>query len=1135
LKAILHWFVLAIFLLIIVSVKTYAATYDWVGTSLTGGVYNWNDKLNWQVGGVAATTIPGASDMVRIAVNAYTNNPTITDSQSCASLILGVYDNFTLTVNGTLTVSGDIIQNNDPNFYQYTTLAGTGTITCTNLKLGDNTQPGSGMGVVINVSSQVNQLTINGNLILNSVGNSAGNGIEYPYFSLDANKLSLYGQIYTTTYSNPLSQGVGDPVYPGLGLFQMDSFATATTLELLNANPIVTSITTGFTVDFTNNGSGAGTVIYDAPSGTQTVYTAGTTGVGINNYNYDYLTFGGASTKLVIGGALTVGNDWTTGGTGTVNLSTNNPAITVSGNWANSTNVTQGSGNITITNTLQNNSNTITAGSGTLSVGNALQINGGTVSAGSGTVTVSGIFQNNSGTLNCGSGSVVFKGDYTNSGTFTAGSGTVYFSGTSQNLLDNGSTGTTFNNVTFNCSGIATMGAGVGNFSVSGSGVLTLISPAKIVAGTSSAAYLTLKSDATGSATIAAISGTSTITGEVNVQRYITGGSSTYRGYRLLSSTVYNATAGSNNIYNFDYILSSVLLSGAAGGGFDKTGNPSLYLYRENQAYSNVAFTLGNFSEVSKINNIPTYNLYVDGGSTNYNISAGNGFLLFFRGDRTTNLINKYTPGTIAESVTLTDKGLLNQGQIIVKDWYTPASSNLGYTTTAGNTVIRGYNLVGNPYPSSINWDLYNTSSSTTGIYASNVGTSIYVFDPVSRNYGVYIKGAGAGTHNTSAILPSGQGFFVVASNASAQLIFNESAKVNTQVTGPNLLLGMPVDYTNIQYFKLQLAKDSINTDDIVIHFTRDASTAYSPTEDAPYKQGMGSVSLASISSNNVDLAINALPLPKTSETIGLSVKATATGTYRLNMNNIVGIPQLFDIWLMDAYKKDSLNMRLNTAYSFQILKSDTNSFGSKRFSLVIRQNPAYAYQLLDFTAAKVTPAQVAIGAKQVQLTWKTKNEQNYTTFTVERSTDNGQAFEVLGGIPSSAQGTYTFPDKNPATGQNLYRLKQNDINDNVTYSKVVQVLYSDPNNNLGKGSINVYPNPANNIINLTISPSYDVTGTNYNIRVTNSTGMVVKEVTSAQPQWQSSVSNLLIGTYFIEVVNNKDKSLIGKTKFVKL
>jgi hypothetical protein len=141
----------------------------------------------------------------------------------------------------------------------------------------------------------------------------------------------------------------------------------------------------------------------------------------------------------------------------------------------------------------------------------------------------------------------------------------------------------------------------------------------------------------------------------------------------------------------------------------------------------------------------------------------------------------------------------------------------------------------------------------------------------------------------------------------------------------------------------------------------------------------------------------------------------------------------------------------------------------------------------------------------------------------------------VLGGIPSSAQGTYTFPDKNPATGQNLYRLKQNDINDNATYSKVVQVLYSDLNNNLGKGSINVYPNPANNIINLTISPSYDVKATNYNIRVTNSTGMVVKEVTSAQPQWQSSVSNLLIGTYFIEVVNNKDKSLIGKTKFVKL
>jgi hypothetical protein len=118
LKTLLHKFVLIILLLLVSAVKSFAATYDWVGTTATSGVYNWNNKLNWQVAGVAATTTPGAADIVQIAVSAYTNPPTITDAQSCASIIFGTYDNFTLTVNGTLTVSGGITQNNDPNFYQ---------------------------------------------------------------------------------------------------------------------------------------------------------------------------------------------------------------------------------------------------------------------------------------------------------------------------------------------------------------------------------------------------------------------------------------------------------------------------------------------------------------------------------------------------------------------------------------------------------------------------------------------------------------------------------------------------------------------------------------------------------------------------------------------------------------------------------------------------------------------------------------------------------------------------------------------------------------------------------------------------------------------------------------------------------
>jgi trimeric autotransporter adhesin len=1129
-KNVLYKLILVSLLPVIFAGKVSAATYDWVGGTQTAGVYNWNNKQNWQVGGVNATAVPGAADIVRIAVNAYTNDPTITDAESCASIIFGVYDNFTLTVNGTLTVSGNITQNNDPNFYQYTTLTGTGTISCNNFYLGDNTVPNPGIGVVNNVSCQVSQMTVNGNLVLTASGNATNDGIEYPYFSLDANKLTLYGQISTIAYNNPLMEGVGDPNYPGLGLFQMDNGTAATTLELLNANPVVTPIVTGFTIDFTNNGGGTGTVIYDATSGTQTVYTTGTSGIGINNYNYDYLTFAGASKKTVIGGALTIGSDWTTGGTGTVDLTTNNPTITIGDNWVNSTNVSQGSGNITLSNILQNNSNTITLGSGNLSVGNILQINFGAINAGSGKVTVNGIFQNNSGTFKCGSGSVILYSTYSNSGTFTAGAGTVYFSGASQILQDNSAAGTVFNNVTFNGSGTATMSAGVGNFAVSSSGVLTMTSPAKLSAGSATAAYLTLKSDATGSATIAAMSGTSSITGYVNAQRYITGGSLTYRGYRLMSSPVNAGTVSSNKVYSLNYLKNSCYLTGSTGttGGFDKTGNPTIYLYRENVTPTNSNFIAGNFRGVNNITASPGYQL--DGETGTFNIPIGGGYLFYFRGNRSTSLASKTTtPYATPENTTLTAGGTLNQGQVTVKEWYTPTSANLGYTVSAGNVAVRGFNLVGNPYASSINWDTYNTTTTTTGVYATAISSTMYVLDPVTKNYGAYTQGTGGiGTHNATNILVSGQGFFVLASSASAKLIFNESAKVSTQLTGSNLLMGKPPVAYTYQYLRLNLVKDSDNYDDILIRFNKNSTTAFSDSEDAAYKQGYGQENLASLSSDNVQLAINAQPLPLKKSVIPLSVAAASDGPYQLNLKDVIGVPELFKLTLVDNYTKSSTDLRQNPVYNFNIALNDTGSYGSNRFKLIIGQDSTQAYRLLNFAATKI----LYQPTKQVSVTWKVTNEQNYTTFTVERSTDNGATFQVIGGQQGSGIGTYSLVDNNPANGLNLYRLKQDDLYDTISYSKLIPVEYSPQSNKL-IGNINIYPNPASSTLNLSIHT--DKSSDNYDIRITNSLGFVVKQANAISSTWQANVSDLLTGTYFIQIVNSKDQSPVGKAKFVKL
>jgi hypothetical protein len=138
-------------------------------------------------------------------------------------------------------------------------------------------------------------------------------------------------------------------------------------------------------------------------------------------------------------------------------------------------------------------------------------------------------------------------------------------------------------------------------------------------------------------------------------------------------------------------------------------------------------------------------------------------------------------------------------------------------------------------------------------------------------------------------------------------------------------------------FLRLQLSKDSINSDNVLIAFSPSAKTKYVGGEDAPTLQGFGAVSLSSFSSDGIALAINTLPLTNKGLKIGLKVNANTTGVYSLQMKTISAVPPMYAIWLIDKYKNDSLQYQPNYSYAFNISTTDTASFGSNRFKLVIR------------------------------------------------------------------------------------------------------------------------------------------------------------------------------------------------------
>ncbi len=747
-------------------------------------------------------------------------------------------------------------------------------------------------------------------------------------------------------------------------------------------------------------------------------------------------------------------------------------------------------------------------------------------------ISYQGLSFGGSGIKTAASGNLNIAGNFTNTLANDASNyldftgAAVQFNGGTQSLVLGSGTGVDFKNVTFTGTSASTKTITSGKFNVVPTGVLTIAGTNTTLAAGS--ALLTLESDANSSATVPAIPSGSSITGNVNVERYISGDQSYSRGYRLISSPV-SVSSGSLIWPNLTYISAKTYTTGTLGAtnGFDAVGNPTMYLYRENMAPDYSSFISGNNRGVKKINNGTLSNFDIDGDAGTFNIFAGNGLLLFFRGDKATT-VNPTVTSTIAKPTTFTATGYLNQGNIAVKNWFTPASSNLSYTP-ATPTSVRGFNLVGNPYASSIDWDL------VTG--QTNVGTKIWVYNPTLKVFSTYIQGnGGVGTNtnggNVADILPSGQGFYVQTTGASPVLTFTEAHKVNTQVSAANIMLAAAPPTTDLKYLRIKLTQDAENKDDALIFFKPGTSADYVVDEDADYLRGNNVVAISTRVNNRAALAINQMPLPTYKENINLNVIVPADGTYQLSVPEIHDMPVQYDIWIKDWLKKDSVNIKTLPTYNFTAVAADSTTF-KRRFSIVITTDPGSAYYLTDFKGQKQGGA--------VQLTWKTGNEGNTTQFTIQRSNDDGLTYTDLGSFQSNGSGSYSFTDNSPLFfAENLYRLKQVDNTGNVAYSGTVPIafgVYGD----VVKNSIKPYPNPATTGVKLIVAEKRDKNSkaekySDYTITISNNQGTAVSTINTSQPDsWEGDVSKLAPGVYFINVYNNYTKTLIGNSKFVKL
>lgn len=119
---------------------------------------------------------------------------------------------------------------------------------------------------------------------------------------------------------------------------------------------------------------------------------------------------------------------------------------------------------------------------------------------------------------------------------------------------------------------------------------------------------------------------------------------------------------------------------------------------------------------------------------------------------------------------------------------------NVSIPITRENTgSLAGFNLLGNPYPSYLDWEsVYHAST--------NVFPTIYVWDEDKSQYATYDANLQMGTFDKTQYLAPGQGFFVKCNNASGgNVVFDDNARCHKSSTevpfrGENIIMKINVE-----------------------------------------------------------------------------------------------------------------------------------------------------------------------------------------------------------------------------------------------------------------------------------------------------------------------------------------------------
>ncbi len=266
-----------------------------------------------------------------------------------------------------------------------------------------------------------------------------------------------------------------------------------------------------------------------------------------------------------------------------------------------------------------------------------------------------------------------------------------------------------------------------------------------------------------------------------------------------------------------------------------------------------------------------------------------------------------WSEGSMTGDATVYFNGTLHAGAKSINTLNTPGSPPIPTDD------FTGFNFVGNPYPSALDWNVNDGSGWTRT--STNVALTLYIWNQTAGNYGVYVKDAGSGTNGVTNVIAPHQGFFIYCT-ATGSLAVDNGARIHSN---NNVLKG---GTDSEQYLKFSMTGNNYQ-DELIIDVNNEATFNFDGMYDGLKMTGSDDApQIYSLSNDETKLSLNAIPVANNQATLPVGAEVGAAGTYVLTLTDIIGFEGT-PVYLEDLQTNTIVNIKSLVNYKFAAAPGD--------------------------------------------------------------------------------------------------------------------------------------------------------------------------------------------------------------------